>query len=245
MPDSSAPPPPRAARAREEETIGLPASKLTAKGRVTPRQLWQRMERDRALGRTPPPIQYAEQPSAASPDAGQSPGQNAPQTQKSEPVSALEQQSADEHLDALLSDNLRAGETMEKPSVNQKEAEQQPQEQMPSETESQTETPPQPAQTGKREAVMVQPEKQPGRMKYPYATHGPAPEPQPGQLSWTEHGERRVSSAFVLGVLIVVVSLLIGLVLVRHHLRLSQLEKRVAEMESVMWQSTPSGRPAR
>jgi len=95
----------------------------------------------------------------------------------------------------------------------------------------------------KPEPMMVDADRQPGSMQYPFTTHGPVTgegEDEPGTAAAAE--ERRVSSSFVLGVLIIAVALLVGLVLAGQRSRIGELEQRVAELEQA---PTPtSGPPA-
>jgi hypothetical protein len=87
----------------------------------------------------------------------------------------------------------------------------------------------------KAPARMVEDDQQPGMMRYPYATHGPAPE----EGADGEGADRMVSSSFVLGLLIILGALLTGLALVTFHRRFRQLENRVERLESVVSSQNP------
>jgi hypothetical protein len=83
-----------------------------------------------------------------------------------------------------------------------------------------------------REARMVEPDMQPGSMRYPFATHRPPPEDEEGEEAASNGSqERRVSAAFVLGVLIIVAALSAGIALVVQQGRINSLERRVGELE--------------
>lgn len=85
----------------------------------------------------------------------------------------------------------------------------------------------------KREPVMVDPSMQPGAMDYPYATHRLAPDTREGELASVGF-EKRVSSGFIIGVLIIVVALITGLSIVSQHKRISTLEERIRALEEAV-----------
>ncbi|MDP6439405.1 MAG: hypothetical protein QGH74_07215 [Candidatus Brocadiia bacterium] len=74
---------------------------------------------------------------------------------------------------------------------------------------------------------------QPGSMQYPFATHGPAPQSGEDEPASAEL-ERRVSTGFVLGALIIVASLVAGIALVRVSRRVSQLESSIVELKELL-----------
>ena len=190
-------------QAREEETIGEPTGgRAGRRGRVTPRQLWQRMQREVAAGQT------REKPPA-------------PMEVMAPPPAPARQEAADEPLENLLDANLTHDVQSETAQVE------------PTEDRDQKEAEPvaaaaEPAE--KPTPKMVEPQKQPGQMRYAYSTHGPAPESAEGGRALTG-GEKRVSSTFVLGALIIVVALLIGWALVHQHKKIKRIEERVTRLE--------------
>ncbi len=85
---------------------------------------------------------------------------------------------------------------------------------------------------------MVDVDKQPGRMQYPYATHGPAPENSDNEeneggnvLDKIMDGDS-VSAPFVLGVIIVAAVLFVGLMLASQRRQMNELEGRIEHIES-------------
>lgn len=90
------------------------------------------------------------------------------------------------------------------------------------------------------DAEMVDDEHQPGMMRNPYATYGPAPEDED-----VPFGDKIIPSSFVLGVILIVASLLIGLALVVQHGRIVDLEDRVNALESALTQQQDTSDSAR
>jgi hypothetical protein len=70
---------------------------------------------------------------------------------------------------------------------------------------------------------------QPGTMRLPHSTHGPAPE-DAGKQARVE-AEDRLSGTFVLGVLIIVAALILGFALIRLQRRVLSVESRVQVLE--------------
>jgi hypothetical protein len=81
----------------------------------------------------------------------------------------------------------------------------------------------------RKEPVMVDSQRQPGFMKYPYSTHRDAPEDDA-----TTNTEPRFSRNVVLGTLIILAALLIGLLVVSQGHRIDELEGRIKQLESTM-----------
>ncbi len=216
--------------AREEETIGQPMGNqhATRKGRVTPRQLWALQEGRAASGESSQPAEAQKRrPRARNQDALQA--------------------SLADHLEVKLQSLQEAGasEAGDPPEKTEQdepvsEAVVQQSEEQPAEQES-------PAQEGDAEkqdtealgekppAKMVEPSMQPGTMRYPYATHRLPPEG--GREAGAPAGfERRVSSVFVLGVLIIAFALVIGIALIGQHKRIGSLQEQITNVEKLLEQ---------
>lgn len=164
----------------------------------------------------------------------------------------------------------------EEPEVNEPEAEteieteeerieQQPEPETPppvpeEQAQQESETSPEPEQeqddllddlldepVEKKQPRMVDASRQPGTMRYPFATHGPVvdeeeeeepEEPEAQQRETVEAGadndNRRISSALILGILIIGAALFVGLAIAGQQHRIHALEKRIAELEEAV-----------
>ena len=224
----------------------MSGSQAGRKQRITPRQLWERMERqklEKQNGETANEGE-AQLDVVSYLDVEPTEEQEEESTPDVQPASATdaEPEPDDETEDEAQNDVEVSAEsepfdTSEEPQVataNNPEPEQQPEEPQAAETpsaEQAAESRDDAAQSQKPEPKMVERDKQPGQMRYPYATHGPAPESDEED---TPKEERKVSSAFVLGIIVIVVGVLLGLALVRQHKRISRLDERVAQLEEMI-----------
>jgi uncharacterized membrane protein len=213
--------------ARDEETIGQPVGSESQekKARVTPRQVWERTER-RPVG-----------------DAPQKPLAQKRQRPK------LEQVSDEEHFEVKLPSKLQTAqqEAPEEPAVEDPTAELAETVQVPRDAEvaepakaaaaepaEQAPETPQDAleeKGDKKPAMMVEPTMQPGNMRYPFATHGPAPQRE-GALE--ESGERQISTGLVVGALIILFAVIFGFIIASQQRKIGGLQDRLDRLEQAV-----------
>ena len=204
-------------QAREEETIGETASGSYAsrKGRLTPRQMWARQARRRAKSQTKTadadPSEEAVHAEtvlgedAESPTAaflGEEPQDNEDLQDDDETIIEVIQEDSDDESP----DDAEILEVIEDDSDEELPAEEKP------------------------EPVMVDASMQPGAMNYPYATHRLAPD-EPDTEKAPSGFERRISSGFVIGVVVVAFALILGMSIVGQRRRIVVLEERVRVLE--------------
>ncbi len=223
--------------AGEQETMGQPAGGgyASRKGRITPRQLWERLERKESdQTQEPqddqPPEPGARTPGAPTPDKDgylkvRLPSQEPPPEAETTPpddtppqATAPDEQTAQASLDEGDAD----GAADQEPSAQESgehEPSDEPSDEPSAQQPDENETP-----------QMVEPHMQPGNMKYPYATHAPPPDGVAGIVS-PPGGERRIPTGLVLGILIIVASAIIGLSLINLHKTIGGLERRIAAIE--------------
>lgn len=211
---------------RDQGVTGGPAGSdyASRKARVTPRQLWanrdrpedaeqpradaraQSTERSQPINKPGPLMEITDiselvQAAAESREVERTPAQP-PQAETTSPLEqAPEASDASDQIAAAADDAELLDSILEEPE-------------------------------DKPEPMMVNADRQPGSMQYPFATHGPVPgegEDDPVTVAAAE--ERRVSSSFVLGALIIAAALLVGLALAGQRSRIAELEQRVAELE--------------
>lgn len=196
---------------------------------MTPRQMWQARQRE-ARGETEKklnvqPIKDSEEPNAdqSDPPESREVSQKASGDTDDGPDDGHEKDlddASDEPNTTDLSSETTEETADESPSTTQADNEEQ--EQMKQElSENNGDNADYDADEGVR---MVDNEKQPGMMQYPYATHGPPPDDDGDGGGWEE---KMVPSSFVLGILVIIGGLLIGLALVAQQRRLNRLEDRL------------------
>ena len=215
----------------EEGTMGQPVGEGYSgrKQRVTPRQLWERLERQKP-SETPAPQDEEE----TSPTPVDSAGEEGRHMQVKLPSEGGEPEGEDElEPDIDLLEPEPTPEEAPEPTADagtpaRAEADAEP-DQEPSATPSEQEPEQEPA-AAKKDAKMVEPHMQPGAMKYPYATHAPAPQEEGGSADGPA-GEQRVSTGLVLGVLIIIAALIVGISIIRLNSRVRELENRVTKLE--------------
>ena len=207
--------------AREDETIGEPIRNIGEgrKRRRTPRQLWEEMERQKAKRQggsdEEPPTESAGPKQALEQEISVTPNTDDDEPREEMEAEAEESEEQLEESDDFEVENIGESELDEADEPEEEPAQEAEQE----------------APAAKPTPKMVEPDRQPGQMRYQYATHGPAPGEQEGEQAWPEQSPRSVSGGFVLGVIIIVAAVLIGLALVRQHKRISELEQRVTVIE--------------
>lgn len=224
-----------------EKSTDRPAEKTQSnrKNRTTPRQLWKssqeanRQEASRRLKVRPidevaeepeePALQEEDQTPDASPDAD-----------PAEDGESKSEKKSDEQPPETPEETPSAAEAEEEPKEGEPEDDAAgPAPEPPRGTEQ---LPGDPHPEQEADARMVNSDQQPGMMRYPYATHGPAPEDGEGA-----GGDRMVSSSFVLGLLIIAGALLTGFALIAQHRQMAELEGRIERLESAVASQSSGG----
>jgi len=219
-----------ASDARDDETIGssMGGDYAERKSRVTPRQLWEfRRRQQQAENEEEHPdelaMAQAEAEVAEPEEEEETIKMNTPDAEEKEPIKQQDAAAASEEQDQ----DLEVGEDLLDDLLDE------------------------PARTA--EPRMVEPEKQPGLMRYPFATHGPAPgglddeaqqpedQEEETQVMSIGKSERLVSSSFVVGALIILGVLLLGIIMAGQKSRIGALERRVADLETKVMFSEGSG----
>ena len=174
------------------------------KKRVTPRQLWAQSKPHPEPPQEPSPIptSFTLRPPSGEPDAG--------------PDAETEEEEQEVNVPLEPTDRQED----ETDSLGEMPGEGKPAERI-------EESPSTPVGT---EDVHVRPTMRPGAMDYPYATHRPPPQEDAVEPP-AEELERKVSGAFLLGILIIVAALVMSFALIKLHRRVSQLEQRVEALE--------------
>jgi len=216
----------------EEGTMGQPVGEGYSgrKQRVTPRQLWERLERQKPSETPAPPDD--EQTAPPPVDSAGEEGRHMQVKLPSEP----EEPAGEDELDIAIPEPETAPEEAPEPTADagtpaDAEADAESDQELP-ETPSEQEPEEEPA-AAKKDAKMVEPHMQPGAMTYPYATHAPAPQEE-GKSVGGPAGEQRVSTGLVLGVLIIVAALIVGLSIIRLNSRVRELENRITKLEPLL-----------
>ena len=196
------------------------------KQRMTPRQLWesrrQQAENEEASRRlNVRPIDAEDEEEAETTDTEEASGAD-----RSTSFATAEEKAGEEPEPSPPTEEpVERAMEEDQPGEGELAQPQEPSEGVSGDAPAESETPEsdEPEETPR----MVDEEKQPGLMRYPYATHGPAPDEGSGK----EDSERVISSSFVLGALIIIGALLIGLALVAVHKRLDVMDQRIEQLE--------------
>lgn len=242
----------------KEETADQPAEEeySSRKHRTTPRQLWKstQQQADEAASRRlkvrpidenadeeteqPAEAETPSEPLEPSPPADQTPQTNSFADEDMTAREAPEPTESPRETGQNTEEPAPAASEPPPPSEETEEPEDAPPPEEPDEAQ------PAPPTEGPEEELtaeeepgvrMVGPDKQPGMMRYPYATHGPAPEEGEGSGA----SERTVSSSFVLGIILIVGALLAGLVLVALQSQIRHLEDRFDRLEAAFQAQNP------
>ena len=207
-------------QARKEETVGETASGdyASRKGRLTPRQMWARQARRHAKARAQTAdVEPREEAVPAEAGFGEDMAPLATSVGE-EPQENEDLQDDEVILEIVeedLDDEVPAASDEEVPAAEEvvEESEEKP------------------------EPVMVEASMQPGTMNYPYATHRPAPD-APETEKASVGFERRMSSGFMIGVVVIVFALILGISFAGQRKRIAGLEERVRVLED----AGPSGK---
>jgi hypothetical protein len=199
-------------QARKEETVGETASGdyASRKGRLTPRQMWARQARRHAKARAQ--TADAEPREEAVPaEAGFGEDMAPLATSVGEEPQENEDLQDDEVILEIVEEDLDD----EVPAAEEvvEESEEKP------------------------EPVMVDASMQPGAMNYPFATYRPAPD-APETEKASGGFQRRLSSGFMIGVVVIVFALILGISFAGQRKRIAGLEERVRVLED----AGPSGK---
>jgi len=199
-------------QARKEETVGETASGdyASRKGRLTPRQMWARQARRHAKARAQT-ADVEPREEAVPAEAGFGEDMAPLATSVGEEPQENEDLQDDEVILEIVEEDLDD----EVPAAEEvvEESEEKP------------------------EPVMVEASMQPGTMNYPYATHRPAPD-APETEKASVGFERRMSSGFMIGVVVIVFALILGISFAGQRKRIAGLEERVRVLED----AGPSGK---